>query len=185
MPRGPLALLASAPEAEAALGDSVDTFAAPLLADLAAEASDDDAALAPGIRVGPYRIVREIGRGGMGVVYLAERADQEFQKRVALKVVKRGMDTDEVLRRFRHERQILASLEHPNIARLLDGGATADGRPCLVMEYIEGEPIDAYCDRRRLGIRERLELLRAVCDAVQHAHQHLVVHRDIKPRISW
>src|SRR5690606_25102516 len=163
-------------------GDSVDTFAAPLLAELDANAfAGGDAALAPGVRVGAYRIVHEIGRGGMGVVYLAERADEEFEKRVALKVVKRGMDTDEVLRRFRHERQILASLEHPNIARLLDGGATSDGRPYLVMEHVEGEPIDAYCDRRRLGIRERLELFRAVCDAVQHAHQRLVVHRDIKP----
>ena len=176
-----LALLESADEAEAAIGDSVDTFAAPLLADLDADAFADDGTLPPGIRVGPYRIVQEIGRGGMGVVYLAERADDEFRKRVALKVVKRGMDTDEVLRRFRHERQILASLEHPNIARLLDGGATADGRPYLVMEHIEGEPIDEYCDRRRLGIRERLELFRAVCGAVQHAHQRLVVHRDIKP----
>ncbi len=177
-----LELLESEAAAEEAIGDSVDTFAAPLLAELDADSfAGDDAALAPGVRVGPYRIVHEIGRGGMGAVYLAERADEEFDRRVALKVVKRGMDTDEVLRRFRHERQILASLEHPNIARLLDGGATTDGRPYLVMEYIEGEPIDAYCDRRRLGIRERLELFRVVCDAVQHAHQRLVVHRDIKP----
>ena len=176
-----IALLESEAEAEAAIGDSVDTFAAPLLAELDADAFDGDATLAPGVRVGPYRIVHEIGRGGMGVVYLAERADEQFEKRVALKVVKRGMDTDEVLRRFRHERQILASLDHPNIARLLDGGATADGRPYLVMEYIEGEPIDAYCDRRGLGIRERLDLFRAVCNAVQHAYQRLVVHRDIKP----
>src|SRR5690606_2456991 len=129
----------------------------------------------------PYRIVREIGRGGMGAVYLAERADGEFDQRVAVKLVKRGMDTDEILARFRHERRILASLEHPSIARLYDGGATDDGLPYLVMELVDGETITSYCNRLRLTIDQRIDLFRAVCAAVQHAHQKLVVHRDIKP----
>jgi tetratricopeptide (TPR) repeat protein/tRNA A-37 threonylcarbamoyl transferase component Bud32 len=131
--------------------------------------------------VGPYRVVREIGRGGMGAVYLAERADGQYQQRVALKVIKRGMDTDQVLARFRAERQILASLDHPNIARLLDGGSTEQGVPFFAMEYIEGEPIDAWADRRALSVEERLRLFLQVCAAVTYAHQHLVVHRDIKP----
>src|SRR5689334_25162593 len=117
------------------------------------DAAHDAAAMA-GRRVGPYRIVREIGRGGMGAVYLAEREDDAFRKRVAVKLVKRGMDTELVLRRFRAERQILASLDHPNIARLLDGGTTDDGRPYFVMEYIEGEPIDAWAAARALTVRE-------------------------------
>lgn len=131
--------------------------------------------------VGPYKIVREIGRGGMGSVYLAERADQEFEKKVALKVVKRGMDTAFVLRRFRNERQILANLDHPNIARLLDGGTTATGLPYFVMEYVEGRPIDAYCDSLKLTIQQRLILFRQVCAAVAYAHRNLVIHRDLKP----
>lgn len=143
--------------------------------------SDLPAGGPPAEQAGPYRLVREIGRGGMGVVYLAERADGQFRKKLALKLVKRGMDTDEILHRFRHERQILASLEHPNIARLYDGGATDDGRPYLVMEYIEGEPITDYCDRQRLTVEERLQLFRTVCEGVQYAHQNLIVHRDLKP----
>src|SRR2546423_6757334 len=131
--------------------------------------------------VGSYRIVREVGRGGMGAVYLAERADSAFHKRVAVKVVKRGMDTDFILRRFRHERQILASFDHPNIARLLDGGTTDDGLPYFVMEYIEGQPVYRFCDAQRLSVSERLRLFCQVCDAVTYAHQHLVVHRDLKP----
>nr|MDQ5838442.1 serine/threonine protein kinase [Acidobacteriota bacterium] len=134
-----------------------------------------------GRRVGSYRIVREVGRGGMGAVYLAERADSAFHKRVALKVVKRGMDTDFILRRFRHERQILASFDHPNIARLLDGGTTEEGLPYFVMEYVEGQPVYRYCDAQRLGVAERLRLFCQVCSAVTYAHQHLVVHRDLKP----
>src|SRR5947209_3926693 len=134
-----------------------------------------------GRRVGSYRIVREVGRGGMGAVYLAERADSAFHKRVAVKVVKRGMDTDFILRRFRHERQILASFDHPNIARLLDGGTTDDGLPFFVMEYIEGQPVYRFCDAQRLTIAERLRLFCQVCDAVAYAHHHLVVHRDLKP----
>src|SRR5204863_9694351 len=134
-----------------------------------------------GRRVGSYRVVREVGRGGMGAVYLAERADSAFHKRVAVKVVKRGMDTDFILRRFRHERQILASFDHPNIARLLDGGTTEEGLPYFVMEYVEGLPIDASCDTQALSIIERLKLFRHVCAAVTYAHRHTVIHRDIKP----
>ena len=131
--------------------------------------------------VGPYRVDREIGRGGMGAVYLAERADGQYQQRVALKVIKRGMDSEQVLARFRAERQILASLDHPNIARLLDGGSTDQGTPFFAMEYIEGEPIDAWAACRELSVEDRLRLFLQVCGAVAYAHQHLVVHRDIKP----
>ncbi|MEM8488600.1 MAG: protein kinase [Bacteroidota bacterium] len=137
--------------------------------------------LTPGQDVGPYTIVRPIGKGGMGVVYLAERSFDAYKKPVALKVVKRGMDTDDILHRFRVERQILAGLEHPHIARLLDGGVTRHGLPYFVMEYVDGEPIDSYCDNNKLPVRERLALLNQVCEAVQFAHQNLVVHRDLKP----
>jgi len=130
-------------------------------------------------RLGPYRVVREIGRGGMGTVYLGERDDGQFEQRVAIKVIKRGMDTDAVLRRFYAERQILARLQHPNITRLLDGG-TFDGRPYFVMEYLEGEPLLDYCRGAALGIDRRIVLFLAVCDAVDHAHRNLVLHRDIK-----
>ena len=133
-----------------------------------------------GRRIGPYEIQRELGRGGMGAVYLAARADSEFRHEVALKIIKRGMDTDAIVRRFRTERQILADFRHPNIARLLDGGTTSDGLPYLVMEYVQGQPITAYCDERRLGIDERLGIFRKICAAVAYAHQNLVVHRDIK-----
>jgi eukaryotic-like serine/threonine-protein kinase len=132
-------------------------------------------------RAGPYRIVREIGRGGMGRVYLAERDDGQFQQTVAVKVLKRGLDTDEMLRRFLRERQILARLEHKNIARLLDGGATQDGRPFLAMERVEGIPITEWCDARSSTLDQRIDLFLAVCEAVQHAHRHLIVHRDLKP----
>jgi serine/threonine protein kinase len=131
--------------------------------------------------VGPYRIVRELGRGGMGAVFLAVRSDLGLDKRVALKIVKRGMDSESILRRFVLERQILANLDHPNIARFLDGGTTEDGLPYFVMEYVEGEPITKYCDNNDLNTTERLKLFREVCAAVQHAHQNLVVHRDLKP----
>ena len=134
-----------------------------------------------GHRIGPYQFVRRIGRGGMGAVWLATRFDREYRKQVAIKMVKRGMDSQEILRRFRTERQVLANLDHPNIARLIDGGSTPDGLPYLVMEYVEGTPIDQYCERRRCSISERLHLFRAVCSAVHYAHQNLVVHRDIKP----
>ncbi len=133
-----------------------------------------------GRQIGPYRTIDLLGRGGMGVVYLAER-EGDFETRVAVKLIKRGMDTDEVVRRFRNERQILAELEHANIARLLDGGSTEDGLPYFVMEYVEGQPIDAYCDAHRLALRPRLHLFQKVCGAVHSSHQHLVVHRDLKP----
>ncbi|HLL72168.1 MAG TPA: protein kinase [Pyrinomonadaceae bacterium] len=134
-----------------------------------------------GQQVGHYRIVREIGRGGMGAVFLAERADGEFQQEVALKVVRRSFADSELARRFRRERQILASLNHPNIARLLDGGVSADGEPFFAMEYVEGVRIDDYCNARNLPTDERLRLFLAVCRGVAYAHQHLIVHRDIKP----
>lgn len=166
--------------AERVIGESATAFAAHLLPSLQAE-KDAEEPLPAGGRIGPYRLVREIGRGGMGAVYLAERADEEFERQVAIKLVKRGMDTDEILQRFRYERQILASLQHPNIAALHDGGATEDGRPYLVMELVEGEPITRFCDTRRLDVEARLALFRKVCRAVQHAHESLVVHRDLKP----
>jgi non-specific serine/threonine protein kinase/serine/threonine-protein kinase len=134
-----------------------------------------------GRRIGPYRLVRELGQGGMGAVFLAVRDDDVFHKRVALKLLKRGMDTDAIVRRFRTERQILAGLDHPNIARLLDGGTTDDGLPYLVMEFVEGAPLVEYANARGLDVAARLELFLPVCAAVQHAHQNLVIHRDLKP----
>ncbi|HZD53680.1 MAG TPA: serine/threonine-protein kinase, partial [Woeseiaceae bacterium] len=136
---------------------------------------------AAGRRIGPYRIVRVIGSGGMGIVYLAERADESFRQQVAIKLVRNRLVDPETEKRLVGERQILANLDHPNIARLFDGGTTAEGAPYLVMEYIDGVPIDHYCDSRRLSIDERLNLFRAICSAVHYAHQNLVVHRDIKP----
>jgi eukaryotic-like serine/threonine-protein kinase len=135
----------------------------------------------PGDLIGPYRLIREIGHGGMGRVFLADRADGQFEQQVALKLVRFGRTGGEILQRFLRERQILARLQHPNIARLLDGGVTVDGRPYFAMEYVSGKPITAYCDARTLDIRSRLSLFTAVCDAVQYAHQNLVVHRDLKP----
>ena len=134
-----------------------------------------------GRRLGSYRLVRELGRGGMGAVYLAERDDREFHQRVAVKLLHRGLETAEILARFQTERQILARLNHPSIARLFDGGTTEDGRPYFVMELIEGRPIDAHCDAERLPIRARLALFLEVLAAVREAHQNLVVHRDLKP----
>lgn len=143
------------------------------------EFDEDDPML--GNILGSYRIEREIGRGGMGAVYEAIRADGEFRRKVAIKVVKRGMDTDFILRRFRNERQILATLEHPYITRLLDGGTTDDSRPYFVMDYIEGLPLYRYCDKNRLTIEQRLNLFAKICEAVEYAHQNLVIHRDLKP----
>ena len=134
-----------------------------------------------GQKIGHYKISKWIGAGGMGAVYLAERADQQYEKRVAIKLIKRGMDSDSVLRHFRNERQILASFDHPNIARLFDGGVTESGLPYFVMEYVDGLPIDRYCDRHALSVIERLKLFRKVCSAVSYAHHHAVIHRDIKP----
>src|SRR5215475_2869410 len=134
-----------------------------------------------GRHVGPYRIEREVGRGGMGTVYEAWRADGEFQHRVAIKLIKGGLDRDFVLRRFRNERQILAALDHPNIGRLLGGGTAQDGNPYFVMEFIEGQPLYRYAEVHRLNISDRLRLFIQICDAVQYAHDKLVIHRDIKP----
>jgi serine/threonine protein kinase len=132
-------------------------------------------------RIGPYRVVRELGRGGMGVVYLAERVDGEFRREVAIKLLRNSPDAEELHRRFIAERQILASLSHPNIAQLLDGGTTEGELPYLVMEYVDGLPITTYCDRHRLDTAARLRLFIDVCRAVSSAHQNLVIHRDIKP----
>jgi eukaryotic-like serine/threonine-protein kinase len=134
-----------------------------------------------GERMGAYAVVKELGRGGMGAVYLAKRADGQFEKRVAIKVLKRGTDTDEVLRRFRIERQILANLEHPNITRLLDAGTTTDGLPYFIMEFIEGTPIARFVRHENVDLRGRLMLFLKVCSAVNLAHRHQIIHRDIKP----
>jgi serine/threonine-protein kinase len=162
-------------DADAGGTESVQAIVADAIRDLTVEPP------VPGEqRLGPYRLVSEIGRGGMGTVYLAERDDGAFDQRVAVKVVRGLLDRDRI-RRFRAERQILATLDHPNIARLLDGGTTADGLPYLVMEHVEGTPIDVYCRERQLDVPERLRLFATVCDAVIHAHRHLIIHRDIKP----
>jgi serine/threonine protein kinase/Flp pilus assembly protein TadD len=134
-----------------------------------------------GRRIGPFRILHLLGSGGMGDVYLALRADDAFNQRVAIKLVRTGVDSEEILLRFRHERQILAALDHPNIARLMDGGTTEEGLPYFVMDYVEGTPITTYCDQHKLPISERLRLFRDVCLAVQYVHQNLIVHRDLKP----
>ena len=166
----------------AALSDAPDRFERPAvvsLDDLVGEADPERPNL--GSRVGPYRLIREVGRGGMGVVFEAQRDDDQYRKRVAIKTISLGRDSELILRRFRYERQILAQLEHRNIAALVDGGITASGQPFFAMEFVEGLPIDDYCDAHRLGVRERLQLFRQVCGAVQHAHQNLVIHRDLKP----
>jgi len=131
--------------------------------------------------IGVFELKKELGRGGMGAVYLAKRVDGEFSQKVAVKLIKRGMDTDFIVKRFRHERQILASLNHPNIAGLIDGGRTDDGLPYFVMEYVSGNPLYRFCDERKLKITERLNLFRHICEAVNAAHQIKVVHRDLKP----
>jgi len=142
------------------------------------EAKDDFT----GLVVGPYRLVDEIGRGGMGTVYRGERIDGEFTQEVAVKLLRRGLDSDFIVKRFRHERQILASFEHPFIARLLDGGTTLDGVPYFVMEYIRGGvTVFEWCDNRRLDIRARLKLFLKICSALEYAHERMIVHRDIKP----
>lgn len=141
----------------------------------------DEADALEGKRIGQYKLIRRIGSGGMGLVYLAERADKQFQKNVAIKIVRVGLDSAETSRRFAYERQILAALDHPNIAKLLDAGTTDGALPYLVMDYVEGAPINRYCDEHKLSTSQRLKLFHTVCSAVQFAHQRLVIHRDIKP----
>src|SRR5712692_9767605 len=164
----PTCLIQGAFESSAGAGESgtqtIDTATA--------EAGDDD--------FGRYRVLRPLGEGGMGTVYLAEQRGP-IRRRVALKVVKLGMDTAQVLARFNNERQALAMMDHPNIAQIFDAGATTKGRPYFVMEYIDGVPITQYCDGKRMTIGQRLELFLAVCRAVQHAHRKGVIHRDLKP----
>ncbi len=153
----------------------------PIATDTLYHAVEDHGRDALGDRIGPYRLVRVIGSGGMGTVYLAERSDGQFSQQVALKLARPGELHPDRLAHLYHERQILASLQHPNIARLYDGGVTPDGRPFLAMEYVQGLPIDRYCDHHALDLSGRIDLFRAVCAAVQHAHQNLVIHRDLKP----
>ena len=148
---------------------------------LSAAALYETAGPQAGERIGPWELLEEIGHGGMGTVYLGRRADEAFEKKVAIKLVRGGMASESVLRRFRTERQILANLEHPHIARLIDGGAADDGRPYFVMEYIEGLPLPEWCVRRGRNVRERLGIFVDVCAAVEYAHRNRVVHRDIKP----
>jgi len=167
------ALLDCSEEAEAVLGDSVDDFAEPLLA--------ARQAIAPGARLGAYRVIEEIGRGGMGKVYRAERADDQYRQEVAVKLVSSTLPPEEMARRFRIERQVLARLQHPNVATLLDAGVTGDGRPYLVMQYVRGVPITEYADAHRLPVAARLRLFATVCRTVHFAHSNLVVHRDLKP----
>ena len=138
--------------------------------------------LGVGADLGPYRIVQLIAEGGMGAVYQAVRVDDLYRKVVAVKVIRRGVFGEYALQRFDIERQILAHLDHPNIAKLLDGGTTPDGRPFFVMDFIAGTPIDEYCDGHRLAIRERVDFFLTVCSAVHYAHQNLVIHRDLKPQ---
>ncbi|MFN8575079.1 MAG: serine/threonine-protein kinase, partial [Gemmatimonadaceae bacterium] len=164
--------------AEARAGASWDRAAADVLAKAWQEIATDDEI---GKQVGAYRLTRLIGVGGMGSVYEGHRTGDDFTKRVAVKLLRHGAESDLALRRFRYERQILATLSHRNIAALLDGGVAADGQPYFIMEYVDGVPITEYCASRHLGVRERLMLFRQVCAAVQYAHQNLVVHRDLKP----
>ncbi|MGA3262388.1 MAG: protein kinase [Bryobacteraceae bacterium] len=150
-----------------------------------------DSAAAPGAQwraeapapetIGPYRVVKEIGRGGMGVVYLGERADGQYRKQVAIKLITAAHPDAQTGRRFERERQILAQLEHPGIARLLDGGSTAGGQPYFIMEYVDGLPLLEFCRRGALGVSERLLLFLQIADAVGYAHRRLIVHRDLKP----
>lgn len=151
------------------------------LARMAAVVAEGDSETDEIKTVGPYRLIRQLGRGGMGQVFLAVRDDEAFKRYVAIKIIRRGMDTQDILIRFRVERQILASLTHPNIAHLLDGGATDEGLSYFVMEYVDGVPINRYCNENRLSLENRLKLFVKVAAAVHYAHQNLIVHRDLKP----
>jgi serine/threonine-protein kinase len=171
------ALLAKLPQAAGFLSAPPGSIAAALIE----ETKQGDPSPLVGRRIGPYEIEREVGRGGMSRVFLARRADGEFEQQVAIKLLRPGLDSDLDLERLRAERQILAKLNHPNIARLLDGGVTSEGQPYLVLEYVDGVPIDRYCNEKRLSIAHRLELFGTVADATQYAHRNLIVHRDLKP----
>ncbi len=166
-------------EAEALLNERTDSFED--CAQNAASIFWEEGPPRTGQRLGAYVIVRELGRGGMGTVFLAERADGQFEKQVAIKILNRGADTAEILRRFQAERQILARLDHPNIARLLDAGTTEDGLPYFIMDYIVGAPVTRFAVTQKLSTHQRLELFLKICAAVQFAHRNMVVHRDIKP----
>ncbi len=174
-------LLAAEADAPPFLEQEAMTFAAPAYEPEEGESIADDPLAAPSHLVGPYRLEEEIGRGGMSRVFRAERTDGGFDQTVAVKLLRIGLDTEAARRRFRLEQQVLAKLQHPHIAALLDGGLTEDDVPYLVMEYVDGRPITTYCDENRLPIPERIELLCDVGDALQHAHRNLVVHRDLKP----
>lgn len=179
---GDLELLREARSLLALDDDSAFTPPSPSqVAAAAREGAARDAQALCGACVGPYRLERLLGSGGMGVVYQARRVSADFEQIVALKLVKRGMDTDEVVRRFQRERALLATLQHPGIARLYDGGSTDDGRPWLAMELVDGRPLDAWCDERRASTDQRLALFVKACQAVAFAHRNMVVHRDLKP----
>src|SRR5262245_42585338 len=152
----------------------------PAIAAHAAVLHEPSIAERPGTIIGPYKLLQQIGEGGMGVVFMAEQTEP-IQRTVALKIIKAGMDTRQVIARFEAERQALALMDHPNIAKVLDAGTTASVRPYFVMDRVKGVPITQYCDEKSLSLRERLELLLPVCQAVQHAHQKGIIHRDIKP----
>ncbi|MEQ8991916.1 MAG: serine/threonine-protein kinase, partial [Pseudomonadales bacterium] len=170
-------------QAERRSARSFDSAAASMhaLADEALLAADDQSLPESVRQIGPYRLTERLGAGGMSVVWKAERNDGEFQQTVAVKLLRRWIESDESVQRFREERRILAGLEHANLARLLDGGVVADGWPYFIMEYVDGEPITEYCDRRKLTVDARLALLQQVLAVVQYAHRRLVVHRDLKP----
>ncbi len=170
-------LLQAAERSGGILDATAEAWAAPYIAEGTGPGGEDT----PGQVVGRYRLLEQIGAGGMGTVWLAARADGQFEQQVALKLIKRGMDSEEVQNRFLRERQILARLEHPGIAHLLDGGVSEDGRPWFAMEFVPGSPITAYCDHNRLTVAARLRLFVQVCRAVGYAHRNLIVHRDLKP----
>jgi len=175
------AMLAADAVEDDMLDGRVHELAPRLLAQMRTAREVEEASGIVGVQIGSYRVLREIGRGGMSVIYLAERSDGQFEQCVALKLIKRGMDSDAIVQRFLRERQILARLQHPGIARLYDGGLNEEGQPYFAMEYVAGEPLISYADRQRLNIDARLRLFVDVCEAVQYAHRNLVVHRDIKP----
>ncbi len=162
--------------------ESSEKYFEEMASDLISGAYDELSDLPPETGLaGSYRILKKIGRGGMGTVFLAERADDVYKREVAVKILRKGMDSEDILARFHRERQILAQFSHPNITHLMDGGITEDGRPYFVMEYVEGTPITTYCDENKLSVRDRLGLFTQVCDALHYAHQNLVIHRDLKP----